>query len=114
MDGLLDVGIEVHRIDDLNVAAGGQQAQPRANALERRADCPAELFARLTHGAFLVGLSSVYWREAWKYGERGFRYCQHDAGHAIGALRIAAIMPFWSLRLPLTARTAESISMMPS
>jgi len=25
-----------------------------------------------------------------KYGERAFRYCQHDAGHAIGTLRIAA------------------------
>ena len=40
--------------------------------------------------AFLLGLSSVYWREAWKYGERAFRYCQHDAGHAIGTVRIAA------------------------
>jgi nitroreductase len=46
--------------------------------------------------AFLVGLSSVYWREAWKYGERAFRYCQHDAGHAIGALRIAAATLGWS------------------
>lgn len=25
-----------------------------------------------------IGLSSVHWREAWKYGERAFRYCQHD------------------------------------
>ena len=21
-------------------------------------------------------------REAWKYGERGYRYCMHDVGHA--------------------------------
>ena len=73
---------------------------PREHALERRADCPPELFARLTRGlaagAFLVGLSSVYWREAWKYGERAFRYCQHDAGHAIGTLRIAAATLGWS------------------
>jgi nitroreductase len=41
-------------------------------------------------------LSSVYWREAWKYGERAFRYCQHDVGHAIGALRIAAATLGWS------------------
>ena len=40
--------------------------------------------------AFLLGLASVYWREAWKYGERAFRYCQHDVGHAIGTVRIAA------------------------
>lgn len=46
-----------------------------------------------------MGLSSVYWREAWKYGERAFRYCQHDAGHAIGALRIAAAALGWSARV---------------
>ena len=46
--------------------------------------------------AFLVGFSSIHWREAWKYGERAFRYCQHDAGHAIGALRIAAATLGWS------------------
>jgi SagB-type dehydrogenase family enzyme len=72
---------------------------PMEHALERRADCPAALFARLLRGfpsnAFLLGLSSVYWREAWKYGERAFRYCQHDAGHAIGAVRIAAATLGW-------------------
>jgi SagB-type dehydrogenase family enzyme len=76
---------------------------PREHALERRADCPPALFARLTGGlppgALLVGLSSIYWREAWKYGERAFRYCQHDAGHAIGALRIAAATLGWSARV---------------
>jgi SagB-type dehydrogenase family enzyme len=73
---------------------------PLEHALERRADCPASLLERLTRGlppqAFLVGLSSVYWREAWKYGERAFRYCQHDAGHALGTLRIAAATLGWS------------------
>ena len=49
--------------------------------------------------AFLVGLSSIHWREAWKYGERAFRYCQHDAGHAIGALRIAAATLGWRASL---------------
>ena len=73
---------------------------PLEHGLERRADCPAPLFERLMHGfasnTLLVGLSSVYWREAWKYGERAFRYCQHDAGHAIGAVRIAAATLGWS------------------
>ena len=50
-------------------------------------------------GHFLVALTSITWREAWKYGERAFRYCQHDAGHAIGALRLAAAMLGWELRL---------------
>jgi SagB-type dehydrogenase family enzyme len=85
---------------------------PREHALERRADCPLTLLSRLMRGfppqAFLVGLSSVYWREAWKYGERAFRYCQHDAGHAIGTLRIAAATLGWSARV-LDEATDETI-----
>jgi len=73
---------------------------PREHGLERRADCPDELLAELLHAfppqAFLVGLSSVHWREAWKYGERAFRYCQHDVGHAIATVRIAAATLGWS------------------
>jgi SagB-type dehydrogenase family enzyme len=46
-----------------------------------------------------IALSSIHWREAWKYGERAFRYCQHDAGHALGALRYAAGALGWTLRL---------------
>ena len=46
----------------------------------------------------LVGFSSIHWREAWKYGERAFRYCQLDMGHAIGALRYAAAVLGWRLR----------------
>jgi len=78
-------------IAELGAAPGLFHYAPREHGLERRADCPEALYARLLGGfpphAFLVGLSSVHWREAWKYGERAFRYCQHDAGHAIGALR---------------------------
>ena len=48
---------------------------------------------------FLVGLTSIHWREAWKYGERAFRYCQHDAGHAIAALRFSAALLGWRLTL---------------
>ena len=81
------------------LAGGLYHYAPAEHALERRADCPAELFAQLTREfppqAFLIGLSSVHWREAWKYGERAFRYCQHDAGHAIGTVRIAAATLGW-------------------
>src|SRR5207245_8022395 len=68
--------------------------------LERRADYPDELLDGLMHEfppqAFLVGLSSIHWREAWKDGERECRYCQHDAGHAIATVRIAAATLGWS------------------
>lgn len=50
-------------------------------------------------GNLLLGLSSIHWREAWKYGERAFRYCQHDVGHALGALRYAAAALGWRVRL---------------
>ena len=76
---------------------------PREHALERRAHCSTVMYAALMRElpaqAFLVGLSSIHWREAWKYGERAFRYCQHDAGHAIGALRIAAATLGWRASL---------------
>lgn len=63
------------------------------HALEQRCtfhDAPPGLF---------VALTSIHWREAWKYGERAFRYCQHDLGHAIGALRIAAALEGWPAAL---------------
>jgi SagB-type dehydrogenase family enzyme len=81
-------------------AAGLFHYAPLQHGLERRADCPDALLARLTRGfppqTFLLALSSVHWREAWKYGERAFRYCQHDVGHAIGTVRIAAATLGWS------------------
>jgi len=87
-------------IAELGGAPGLFHYAPAEHGLERRADCPEALLARLMRGlppqAFLVGLASVYWREAWKYGERAFRYCQHDAGHAIGTVRIAAAALGWS------------------
>jgi SagB-type dehydrogenase family enzyme len=50
-------------------------------------------------GIVLVALTSIHWREAWKYGERAFRYCQHDLGHAAAALTISAGLLGWHARL---------------
>lgn len=76
---------------------------PREHALElRRSFTTAEsaaLSAALPPGCLLVGLSSVHWREAWKYGVRAFRYCQQDAGHALASVRYAAAALGWSARL---------------
>lgn len=76
---------------------------PREHALEERAQLDPVAWQRFSEGreGFLVALSSVTWREAWKYGERAFRYCQHDVGHAIAALRLAAAGHGWRL-VPLT------------
>ena len=46
-----------------------------------------------------IALSSVHWREAWKYGERGFRYSQLDIGHAIGSIRYAAGVLGWTAKV---------------
>ncbi len=57
-----------------------------------------------------VALSSVMWREAWKYGERAFRYCQLDVGHAVGALSYAAALLGWTVRpLPVSGATLGAL-----
>ncbi|MFN7934982.1 MAG: SagB/ThcOx family dehydrogenase [Bryobacteraceae bacterium] len=35
-------------------------------------------------------LTSIAWREAWKYRDRAYRYCLHDTGHAWSSLALAA------------------------
>jgi len=76
---------------------------PRVHGLERRATLARAVWTRQAPAdpstSFLAGLTSIHWREAWKYGERAFRYCQHDAGHALAALRIAAAAVGWGLVL---------------
>jgi SagB-type dehydrogenase family enzyme len=80
---------------------------PDRHALEPRCRFDADAWLAACGGrqdVWLVALTSIHWREAWKYGERAFRYCQHDLGHAVAAVRIAAalfgwragILPRWS------------------
>ena len=74
---------------------------PGEHGLEERCDLGSEAWLGFSGGrpGFLVALTTIHWREAWKYGERAFRYCQHDAGHAIAALRFAAALLGWRLTL---------------
>jgi len=76
---------------------------PLEHALELRAelseDAWLKIAAQLPERAVLVGLTSIHWRESWKYGERAFRYCQHDAGHAIGSVAVSAAGLGWETRL---------------
>ena len=89
------------------IVQGGRVSHyaPREHALEDRCVFDSSVGpsprpdAGETADQFLVALTSIIWREAWKYGERAFRYCQHDTGHAIGALRLSAAMLGWHLRL---------------
>ncbi len=91
------------QIEGLEMNQGLYHYAAKEHGLELRAEFPAEqidrLLAPFPSGAFLFGLTSVHWREAWKYGERAFRYCNHDVGHAIGAARIAAATLGWNMAL---------------
>jgi SagB-type dehydrogenase family enzyme len=84
------------------LAAGVYHYSPRDHRLERRFIAQREGVERLTTvlpSALLIGLSSIHWREAWKYGERAFRYCQHDIGHALATVRYAAAALGWKAKL---------------
>ena len=76
---------------------------PDEHALERRATLPNEVWQAIARDvpadALLLGLTSIAWREAWKYGERAYRYCMHDVGHALGALGYAAATLGWKATL---------------
>jgi len=81
--------------DTALLPAGVYHYQPYAHALEQRCT-----FSESTqNNGLFIGLSSLQWREAWKYGERAFRYCQHDIGHALGCLRYAAAVLGWRVEL---------------
>jgi len=76
---------------------------PKEHALEVRARFDRALWDSLALGwpaqCVLVGFSSIHWREAWKYGERAYRYCNHDTGHAIASVTLAAAAMGWRATL---------------
>ncbi|MDP2679612.1 MAG: nitroreductase family protein [Rhodoferax sp.] len=100
------VGQGVTHIND-----GVHHYAPREHALEQRATFAQQPHVANTTTHALVALSSIQWREAWKYGERAFRYCQLDVGHAIGALRYAAAVLGWRLQ-PVASGTAQLASLL--
>ncbi|MCF8051058.1 MAG: SagB/ThcOx family dehydrogenase [Desulfobacterales bacterium] len=92
--------------------AGRYHYSPFLHALEPLARVPGRLWqkveAHLGSTSFLLGLSSIFWRESWKYGERAFRYCQHDAGHALAAAAFSAALLGWKVT-PLSAMSDRQI-----
>ncbi len=97
---------------ELSLEPGLYHYAPKEHGLEQRWKVSSEVAQQLLQGipshGFLVGLSSIHWREAWKYGERAFRYCQHDTGHVIGSMRIAAATLGWNMIL-LSQTSDETI-----
>lgn len=79
----LENGLYHYRADRhaLELRSGGDWTQQLATAL----DIPWAAESPL-----IVGLTSIFWREAWKYGDRAYRYCCHDLGHAMMSVLLAA------------------------
>ncbi len=98
-----------------SIAGGIYHYDPYYHQLELRRQFPENLSKSLFQGknnqVFFLSLSSIYWRESWKYGERAFRYCQHDIGHAAAALRFSACLQGWDMSLfsSLADATVESL-----
>ncbi|MBI5535011.1 MAG: SagB/ThcOx family dehydrogenase [Deltaproteobacteria bacterium] len=80
-------------LEGIGSAAGLYHYRSRDHVLELRCEIGDDELDRLMGAlpdGMVIGLSSVMWREAWKYGERAFRYCHLDVGHAIAAISYAA------------------------
>lgn len=88
---------------------------PLYHSLEQRASFGQDLWSKVAAhfgtAGFLVALSSIYWREAWKYGERAFRYCNHDVGHALACLSFSGSLLGWGVTY-LNALSDEEIERM--
>ncbi len=81
------------------LAAGVHHYLSHDHLLEQRAAPDSATWGSELHGGVVVALTGIHWREAWKYGLRAYRYCQHDCGHAIAAIAYAAAALGWRARL---------------
>jgi SagB-type dehydrogenase family enzyme len=64
--------------------------RPSSHMAEQRAI--GDFVSKLTDitAPLVFVLTSIAWREAWKYRDRAYRYCLHDIGHAWQSLALAA------------------------
>ncbi|MBC8283427.1 MAG: SagB/ThcOx family dehydrogenase [Nitrospinae bacterium] len=77
--------------------------RPDTHGLEVRTHFSMETWDDMLQGlpqnTIFMGLSSIHWREAWKYGHRAYRYCHHDLGHALAAINISCSGLGWRTHL---------------
>jgi SagB-type dehydrogenase family enzyme len=64
--------------------------RPSSHMAEQRAIGDFEMKPIASSAPIVFVLTSIAWREAWKYRDRAYRYCLHDIGHAWQALALAA------------------------
>ena len=71
---------------------------PKNHSLEILNEFGSKIWETLPKGSFFVALSSIVYREVWKYGERAFRYVNLDAGHALRSVQVSAKTLGWKCR----------------
>ncbi len=103
-------------MDEFNGKGGIFHYSPYFHGLEQRAWFDRAYWDRIRGhfgiDIFFIALSSIHWRESWKYGERAFRYCNHDVGHAAACLGFAANLHGWKTSYLSTVSDAEIETML--
>ncbi|MGR3301995.1 MAG: SagB/ThcOx family dehydrogenase [Candidatus Scalindua sp.] len=88
-------------LQENNNSGGIFHYNPLLHVLESRAEFDEQFWQKIreyfNQDGFFIGLTSIYWRESWKYGERAFRYCNHDIGHAMACLSFSANLLGWKM-----------------
>jgi SagB-type dehydrogenase family enzyme len=64
--------------------------RPSSHMAEQRASGDLKLRPDVPASPIVFMLTSIAWREAWKYRDRAYRYCLHDIGHAWQSIELAA------------------------
>ncbi len=64
--------------------------RPSSHMAEQRALGGGDIMLGTSDATIVLALTSIAWREAWKYGDRAYRYCLLDMGHAWQSLALAA------------------------
>jgi hypothetical protein len=57
--------------------------RPSAHMAEQRALGGPQIKLGGSSSPIVLVLTTIAWREAWKYRDRAYRYCLHDIGHAM-------------------------------
>ncbi|HEX9112911.1 MAG TPA: SagB/ThcOx family dehydrogenase, partial [Nitrospirota bacterium] len=97
-----------------DIPGGVYHYSPLIHCIERRAAFDEGFWSRIRQSfpaGFFAVLTSIHWRESWKYGERAFRYSHLDMGHAIAAMSFSAALFGWKVTYlnALSDREVETI-----
>ena len=96
------------------ISDGAYHYSVKDHTLEQR--CAGKVTERIWHALELkdseqpqivIALTSIFWREAWKYRDRAFRYCQLDLGHAAAAISLASTA--YGYRIKIVSEFADNL-----